>query len=78
MIVQLGVFPKSRIRTALHSGAQVLTGYVLVMTCSPEFLSQIKSKLQDRYASGFPILKELLQNADNSCSRTICVDTLPG
>jgi hypothetical protein len=41
-------------------------------------LSQIKSNLQDRYASGFPILKELLQNADDSCSRTICVDTLPG
>lgn len=41
-------------------------------------LNQIKSNLQDRYGSGFPILKELLQNADDSRSQTICIDALPG
>jgi len=41
-------------------------------------LNQIKSNLQDRYDSGFPILKELLQNADDSRSGQICVDALPG
>jgi hypothetical protein len=29
-------------------------------------VNQIKSNLLDRYESGYPILKELLQNADDS------------
>lgn len=29
----------------------------------------IKRNLQDRYASGYPILKELLQNADDARAR---------
>jgi hypothetical protein len=29
-------------------------------------VNQIKSNLQDRYDSGYPILKELLQNADDA------------
>jgi hypothetical protein len=41
-------------------------------------LNQIKSNLQDRYGSGFPILKELLQNADDRCARQICLEALPG
>jgi hypothetical protein len=41
-------------------------------------LNQIKSNLQDRYETGFPILKELLQNADDSGAETICCDFLPG
>lgn len=41
-------------------------------------LNQIKSNLQDRYASGFPVLKELLQNADDSGAETICCDFQPG
>lgn len=41
-------------------------------------LNQIKSNLQDRYGSGFPVLKELLQNADDSGAETICCDFQPG
>lgn len=41
-------------------------------------LDQIKSNLQDRYGSGFPILKELLQNADDSGAETLCCDFQPG
>ena len=41
-------------------------------------LNQIKSNLQDRYESGFPILKELLQNADDSGAETLCCDFQPG
>ena len=41
-------------------------------------VNQIKSNLQDRYTSGFPILKELLQNADDSEARRFRLDALPG
>ncbi len=41
-------------------------------------LNQIKINLQDRYGSGFPVLKELLQNADDSGAETICCDFQPG
>lgn len=41
-------------------------------------VNQIKSNLQDRYESGFPILKELLQNADDSEARRIRLEALPG
>ena len=41
-------------------------------------LNQIKGNLQDRYGSGFPILKELLQNADDAQAHQICLDALPG
>jgi hypothetical protein len=41
-------------------------------------LNQIKSNLQDRYESGFPVLKELLQNADDSGAETVCCDFQPG
>ena len=41
-------------------------------------VNQIKGNLQDRYDSGFPVLKELLQNADDSQARKICLDALPG
>ena len=37
-------------------------------------LNQIKRNLQDRYEFGFPILKELLQNADDAGAKTICCD----
>ncbi|MEP4033076.1 hypothetical protein [Roseibium polysiphoniae] len=42
-------------------------------------LDQIKSNLRDRYDSGYPILKELLQNADDAEeARRFRLDALPG
>ncbi len=41
-------------------------------------VNQIKSNLQDRYESGYPILKELLQNADDSKAHRFRLDALPG
>ena len=41
-------------------------------------VNQIKSNLRDRYYSGFPILKELLQNADDAEARHFRIDALPG
>ncbi len=41
-------------------------------------VNQIKSNLQDRYDSGYPILKELLQNADDAEARRFRLDALAG
>jgi|GEM_PF-894593 len=41
-------------------------------------VNQIKSNLQDRYDSGYPILKELLQNADDAEAQRFRLDALPG
>ncbi|MCB1972494.1 MAG: hypothetical protein KDG54_19020, partial [Geminicoccaceae bacterium] len=41
-------------------------------------VNQIKSNLQDRYDSGYPILKELLQNADDAEAKRFRLDVLPG
>lgn len=41
-------------------------------------VNQIKSNLQDRYDSGYPILKELLQNADDAEARRFRIDALRG
>lgn len=41
-------------------------------------VNQIKSNLQDRYDSGYPILKELLQNADDAAAQLLKIDALPG
>ena len=41
-------------------------------------VNQIKSNLQDRYESGYPILKELLQNADDAKARHFRLDALSG
>ena len=41
-------------------------------------VNQIKSNLQDRYGSGYPILKELLQNADDSEAQRFHLNALPG
>ena len=41
-------------------------------------VNQIKSNLQDRYASGYPILKELLQNADDAEALRFRLDALLG
>ena len=41
-------------------------------------VNQIKSNLQDRYESGYPILKELLQNADDAQSRRFRIDACSG
>lgn len=41
-------------------------------------VNQIKSNLQDRYESGYPILKELLQNADDAEARRFRLDALSG
>lgn len=49
------------------------------ITVSPRsIVNQIKSLLRDRYASGYPILKELVQNADDARARHVRLDTLPG
>jgi hypothetical protein len=41
-------------------------------------VNQIKSNLQDRYESGYPILKELLQNADDARASRFRLDALVG
>ena len=41
-------------------------------------VNQIKSNLHDRYDPGYPILKELLQNADDSGASRFRLDALPG
>ena len=41
-------------------------------------VNQIKSNLRDRYRAGYPILKELLQNADDASARRFRIDALPG
>ncbi|MBM3347958.1 MAG: hypothetical protein FJY55_15930, partial [Betaproteobacteria bacterium] len=41
-------------------------------------VNQIKSNLQDRYDSGYPVLKELLQNADDAEARRFRLEALPG
>ncbi len=41
-------------------------------------VNQIRNNLHDRYETGFPILKELLQNADDAGARRFCIETLPG
>ena len=41
-------------------------------------VNQIKSNLRERYQAGFPILKELLQNADDAEARRFMIDALPG
>ena len=41
-------------------------------------VNQIKSNLRERYRVGFPILKELLQNADDAKARRFMIDALPG
>ncbi len=41
-------------------------------------VNQIKSNLQDRYDSGYPILKELLQNTDDAGGRRFWLDGLEG
>ena len=41
-------------------------------------VNQIKSNLQDRYDSGYPILKELLQNADDGKAHNFRLDALQG
>ena len=45
---------------------------------SVSIVNQIKNNLQDRYESGFPVLKELLQNADDSRARRFRLEALPG
>ena len=45
------------------------------LTVSPlSIVNQIKANLQDRYYTGYPILKELLQNADDAGARRIRLD----
>ncbi|GIL01093.1 MAG: hypothetical protein BroJett030_09920 [Alphaproteobacteria bacterium] len=41
-------------------------------------LDQIKNNLRDRYDTGYPILKELLQNADDAEAGKFRLDALPG
>lgn len=41
-------------------------------------VTQIKRNLQDRYQPGYPILKELLQNADDAGARRVRIDALHG
>ena len=41
-------------------------------------VNQIKSNLQDRYDSGYPVLKELLQNADDAGASRFWLDALVG
>ena len=49
------------------------------ITVSPRsIVNQIKNLLRDRYASGYPILKELVQNADDAEARRVRLETLAG
>ncbi|OYU75145.1 MAG: hypothetical protein CFE32_15365, partial [Alphaproteobacteria bacterium PA3] len=42
-------------------------------TTAFSIITQIKSNLVDRYSSGFPILKELIQNADDGLAKTLLI-----
>lgn len=42
------------------------------------YVNLIADNLRDRYESGFPILKELIQNADDARARTLIFGTHPG
>ena len=56
------------------------SGHMPDFRVSPiSIVNQIKSNLQDRYDSGYHILKELLQNADDAPdARRFRLDALPG
>ena len=41
-------------------------------------VNQIKGNLRDRYSAGYPILKELLQNADDACACRFSINALSG
>ena len=43
-----------------------------------DYVNLIADNLRDRYESGFPILKELIQNADDAKARTLIFGTHPG
>ena len=38
-----------------------------------DYVNQIATNLRDRYRSGFPILKELVQNADDAGARVLAI-----
>ncbi|WP_419163538.1 sacsin N-terminal ATP-binding-like domain-containing protein [Candidatus Palauibacter sp.] len=42
------------------------------------FVNLIADNLRDRYENGFPILKELIQNADDAKARTLIFGRHPG
>ena len=42
------------------------------------YISQIKNHLQDRYRKGFPIVKELVQNADDAKATCMDIGWTPG
>ncbi len=42
------------------------------------YVNLIADNLQDRYESGFPILKELIQNADDAKACTLIFGSHPG
>ena len=41
-------------------------------------ISQIRNDLDDRYQEGFPIIKELLQNADDAEASCLHIGWFPG
>lgn len=41
-------------------------------------VNQIRSNLEERYGSGYPILKELLQNADDAGARRFRIESFSG
>jgi hypothetical protein len=43
-----------------------------------DHVNLIANNLQDRYKSGFPILKELIQNADDAKARRLVFGLHPG
>ena len=70
-----GVQPGDTQRDGVRGGAGLMPG----IEVSPRsIVNQIKSRLQDRYASGYPILKELVQNADDAQARRVRLDALTG
>ena len=42
------------------------------------YVNLIADNLRDRYGNGFPILKELIQNADDAKARTLIFGSHPG
>ena len=49
------------------------------LSVSPlSIVNQIKANLEDRYATGYPILKELVQNADDARARRLRLDARSG
>lgn len=67
-----GLIRLSRCVVENFLGTQQVTGF------TTDYVNQIAINLRDRYRSGFPILKELVQNADDAGAKSLAFGYHPG